>query len=57
MDVEHATNAFIDEAVKRAKPSMTAGQLVQAIQGSAYPDGYDAAEPTARVIIDMLGGF
>ncbi|KAJ1308727.1 hypothetical protein OPQ81_004418 [Rhizoctonia solani] len=51
LDVKHATNAFIDKAVKVAKPSMTPGQLAQAVQVSAYPDRYDAADrvPLAAV--------
>ncbi|CCO28245.1 hypothetical protein RSOLAG1IB_03665 [Rhizoctonia solani AG-1 IB] len=57
LDVTHATNAFIDKAVKVAKPSMTPGQLAQAVQVSAYPDRYDAAESKARSIISALGGF
>ncbi|CAE6473477.1 unnamed protein product [Rhizoctonia solani] len=57
LDVTHATNAFIDKAVNVAKPSMTPGQLAQAVQVSAYPDRYDAAESKARSIISALGGF
>ncbi|KAF8607788.1 hypothetical protein BDV93DRAFT_519794 [Ceratobasidium sp. AG-I] len=57
LDVTHATNAFIDKAVRVATSSMTAGQLSQAVQVSAYPDRYDAAESKARSIIAELGGF
>ncbi|ELU45695.1 hypothetical protein AG1IA_00273 [Rhizoctonia solani AG-1 IA] len=55
LDVTHATNAFIDKAVRVATSSMTPGQLAQAVQVSAYPDRYDAAESKARSIISALG--
>jgi hypothetical protein len=57
LDVTHATNVFIDKAIKVSTPSMTPGQLAQAVQVSAYPDRYDAAESKARSIITALGGF
>ncbi|KAH7343604.1 hypothetical protein B0J17DRAFT_643104 [Rhizoctonia solani] len=57
LDVTHATNAFIDKAIKVAKPSMTPGQLAQAVQVSAYPERYAAAESKARSIISAVGGF
>ncbi|KAG8723105.1 hypothetical protein FRC09_004704 [Ceratobasidium sp. 395] len=56
-DITHATNAFIDKAIRVATSSMTAGQLAQAVQVSGYPDRYDAAESKARSIIAELGGF
>ncbi|KAG8686626.1 hypothetical protein FRC08_012413 [Ceratobasidium sp. 394] len=57
LDVKHATNAFINKAIRVAKPSMTPGQLAQAVQVSAFPHRYDAAEAKARSIIAALGGF
>ncbi|QRV87810.1 hypothetical protein RhiJN_15828 [Ceratobasidium sp. AG-Ba] len=57
LDVTHATNAFIDKAIRVATSSMTPGQLAQAVQVSAYPDRYDAAESKARSIIAAIGGF
>ncbi|CAE6513662.1 unnamed protein product [Rhizoctonia solani] len=57
LDVKHATNAFIDKAIKVAKPSMTPDQLAQAVQVSAYPERYKAAESKARGIIADVGGF
>ncbi|KAG9126361.1 hypothetical protein FRC07_003705 [Ceratobasidium sp. 392] len=57
LDVTHATNAFIDKAIRVATASMTPGQLAQAVQVSAYPDRYDAAESKARSIIAAVGGF
>ncbi|KAG8756846.1 hypothetical protein FRC11_004962 [Ceratobasidium sp. 423] len=57
LDVKHATNAFIDKAIRVAKPSMSPDQLAQAVQVSAYPERYKAAESKARSIISALGGF
>ena len=57
LDVKHATNAFIDKAIRVAKPSMTPDQLAQAVQVSAYPERYKAAESKARSIISAVGGF
>ncbi|CAE6499675.1 unnamed protein product [Rhizoctonia solani] len=57
LDVKHATNAFIDKAIRVATPSMTPDQLAQAVQVSAYPERYKAAESKARSIISAVGGF
>ncbi|KAG9088761.1 hypothetical protein FRC06_001857 [Ceratobasidium sp. 370] len=57
LDVKHATNAFIDKAIRVAKPSMTAAQLAQAVQVSAFPHRYVEAEPKAKSIIAALGGY
>ncbi|QRW04870.1 hypothetical protein RhiLY_03869 [Ceratobasidium sp. AG-Ba] len=57
LDVKHATNAFINKAIRVAKPSMAAWQLAQAVQVSAFPERYKAAEPKARSIIAAVGGF
>ncbi|MFD3918502.1 peptidoglycan-binding protein [Streptomyces sp. NPDC058595] len=55
MDVAHASNSFFTRAINvaRAHPDYSAGQVAQAVQISAYPDRYDAAEPTARALIEQ----
>ncbi|RBM12710.1 peptidoglycan-binding protein [Streptomyces sp. PT12] len=54
MDVSYASNAFFTPAIEVAanNPDLTAGQVAQAVQVSAYPDRYDAAEATARQLIE-----
>jgi len=57
MDVVHATNAFLDQAIPNDKnnPDQTAGQLAQSVQRSAYPDRYDQNEGKARELINAAG--
>ncbi|MEV6454531.1 peptidoglycan-binding protein [Streptomyces anulatus] len=54
MDVSYASNAFFTPAIRVAanNPGMTAGQVAQAVQVSAYPDRYDAVEGVARDVIE-----
>ena len=54
MDPVYATNAFLDQAIPNDQndPSMTAGQLAQSVQRSAFPDRYDQSEAKAREMID-----
>lgn len=54
MDPVYATNAFLDQAIPNDQedPSMTAGQLAQSVQRSAFPDRYDQSEGKAREMID-----
>ncbi|WP_330329065.1 hypothetical protein OHS33_04515 [Streptomyces sp. NBC_00536] len=50
LDVDYAAGKFFEVALQM-EPGMegsSAGQLAQAVQRSAYPDRYDAAEGTAR---------
>ncbi|KAG8686627.1 hypothetical protein FRC08_012414 [Ceratobasidium sp. 394] len=54
LDVKRETNAFINKAIRVARPSMTPGQLAQAVQGGDAR-GYDAAEPKVRRIIAVAG--
>lgn len=59
MDPYLAALAFIRDAQRRLLPwpsSKSAGELAQAVQRSAYPDRYDAAEDAARYIIDRTEG-
>ena len=53
MDVAHATNKFLDQAIPndRNNPGYTAGQLAQSVQRSAYPERYDQAEGKARSML------
>ncbi|WP_234313921.1 peptidoglycan-binding protein [Streptomyces sp. NBRC 109706] len=54
MNVSYASNSFFTRAITVAanNPNLTAGQVAQAVQISAYPDRYDAVETTARQLID-----
>lgn len=54
MDPVYATNAFLDQAIPNDQedPSMTAGQLAQSVQRSAFPDRYDQSEGKAREMIN-----
>ena len=54
VDVAYASNSFFTRAVTvaAAHPDWTAGQVAQAVQVSAFPDRYDAAEGAAR---DLIG--
>ncbi|HIV57542.1 MAG TPA: hypothetical protein H9902_06255 [Candidatus Stackebrandtia faecavium] len=53
MDVRHATNAYLDQAIPNDanNPGFTAGQLAQSVQRSAYPERYDEAEGKAHELI------
>ncbi|MEU2134641.1 peptidoglycan-binding protein [Streptomyces sp. NPDC018352] len=53
-DVSYASNAFFTRAIRVAadNPDLSAGQVAQAVQVSAYPDRYDAVEGTARELIE-----
>lgn len=53
VDVAYASNSFFTRAitVAAAHPDWSAGQVAQAVQVSAFPDRYDAAEPAARALI------
>jgi hypothetical protein len=50
-NVRYAANAFFSRAIVTDSPSLTPGQLAQAVQRSAYPDRYDAAQQTAESLI------
>ncbi|WP_317633425.1 peptidoglycan-binding protein [Streptomyces sp. SCSIO ZS0520] len=54
MNVSYASNAFFTPAVQVAadNPDLSAGQVAQKVQVSAYPDRYDAVEGTARELIE-----
>ncbi|OEV13639.1 peptidoglycan-binding domain-containing protein [Streptomyces nanshensis] len=58
-DVAYASNAFFTRAVDVAadNPDLTAGQVAQKVQVSAYPDRYDAVEGTARELIERAKGL
>ncbi|MET7638180.1 hypothetical protein [Streptomyces sp. NPDC005438] len=53
LDPVHATTRFLEHAVAvdQAQPDLTAGELAQSVQRSAYPDRYDQAEGKARELI------
>ena len=55
MNVSYAANAFFTRAIPIAanNPGMTAGQIAQAVQRSAFPDRYDQAQGTALALIDQ----
>jgi hypothetical protein len=55
MDVNYATNAFLDQAIPNDanNPGFTAGELAQSVQRSAFPDRYDESEGKAREMIDV----
>lgn len=58
MDPEYATNAFLDQAIPNDanNPNMTAGELAQSVQRSAYPERYDQAEGKAKEMIGEVAG-
>jgi hypothetical protein len=53
LDVAHATNAFLDQAIPNDanNPGYTAGELAQSVQRSAYPERYDQNEAKAQELI------
>ncbi|KDQ09565.1 hypothetical protein BOTBODRAFT_525636 [Botryobasidium botryosum FD-172 SS1] len=58
MDINHATNAFIDTLIPNAKkfPTYSAGQLAQSVQRSEYPYRYDQAAGIAQGLIKQVRG-
>jgi hypothetical protein len=54
MNVAFASNSFFTQAITVAanNPGWTAGQVAQGVQRSAFPDRYDAAQATARDLIE-----
>ncbi|MFF2652058.1 peptidoglycan-binding protein [Streptomyces sp. NPDC058045] len=54
MNVSYASNAFFTPAIRVAddNPDLSAGQVAQTVQVSAYPDRYDEAEGTALALIE-----
>ena len=58
MDVNHATNAYLDQAIpnEQSNPGFTAGELAQSVQRSAYPDRYDEAHDKAQELWDEAAG-
>ena len=62
MDVSYASNSFFTRAINvaAAHPDWSAGRVAQAVQVSAYPDRYDAAQATALALIararELAGG-
>lgn len=57
-NVQAATDSFIAKAqrVLAKNPNMTAGQLAQAVQVSAYPGRYTQALPAAQSIVTRASG-
>ena len=55
LNVAFASNSFFTRAIPVAasNPGFTAGQVAQAVQRSAFPSRYDAAEATARALIEQ----
>ncbi|GIG70510.1 peptidoglycan-binding domain-containing protein [Phytomonospora endophytica] len=53
LDVAYASNSFFTRAINvaAAHPDWSAGRVAQAVQISAYPDRYDAAQATALALI------
>lgn len=65
LDIEASCNAFLTRgftgkggaiAIARSNPGMSAGQVAQAVQGSAYPTRYDGAQTEAQAILTAYGG-
>lgn len=53
MNVNYAANRFFERAVvvDRTDDDLTAGQLAQEVQRSAYPERYDQREAEARALL------
>ena len=51
MDPEWASEQFISRAIRQNEPWMTAGQLAQDVQVSAFPDRYDQRQGQAHALI------
>ncbi len=58
MDVPTATRSFVSRAQNFEKlyPQLTAGQLAQKVQVSAYPLKYDQATAQAQTLLQQVGG-
>lgn len=65
LDVEWCVDLFLDRgftgrggaiALAKAHPEMSAGQVAQAVQGSAYGGRYDQVKGEARRWVDAYGG-
>jgi hypothetical protein len=54
MDVAYAVTVFIETAIAKDKPSLTAGELAQAVQVSAFPQRYDDVEEEALQLINTF---
>ncbi|MFI8998768.1 hypothetical protein [Streptomyces sp. NPDC053542] len=54
MNVNYAAHRFFERAIEEDAddPDLTAGQLAQKVQVSAYPERYDAREEEARQLIE-----
>jgi len=59
MDVAHAANAYLDQAIPNASrnPGWSAGQVAQSVQRSAYGARYDQAQGTAQDLINRSNGL
>jgi hypothetical protein len=59
MDVAHAANKYLDQAIPNAarNPGWSAGRVAQSVQRSAYPDRYDQAQGTAQNLINRSNGL
>jgi hypothetical protein len=64
-DVEQCCNVFLTRgftgaggaiAVAAKYPNLTAGQVAQAVQGSAYPGRYDQRQTEAQAFVDAYSG-
>lgn len=57
-DVPTATRSFVTKAqtYERLYPQLTAGQLAQKVQVSAFPAKYDQNEAQARSLLGQVGG-
>lgn len=55
-DIEYATTKFIQGAKKAKRSNMSAGELAQAVQRSAFPDRYDQHSGEADAILKGLLG-
>ncbi|WP_196942780.1 hypothetical protein [Streptomyces sclerotialus] len=54
MNVNYASHRFFERAIEEDEddPDLTAGQLAQRVQVSAYPERYDEREDEARLLIE-----
>lgn len=59
MDVAHAANKYLDQAIPNAanNPGWTAGQVAQSVQRSAFPDRYDQSQGIAQDLINRSNGL
>ena len=53
MDPEWASRQFLVKAIRQNEPWMTAGQLAQDVQVSAFPDRYDERRSQAMALISQ----